>query len=251
MVPPRAVSGAVWAGTRAGLRFGRRHPARQAEVEDLHQSSVGEHYVLRFQVAVKNALGVGGFKSIGDLNPHRDHKLRTCRSPRNQPIERLAGYVLHGDKGFVAALACLVDCADIRVLEGRGQARFAQDGGASFLGAERAGAQNLEHYRPLQQRVVGQVDNAASAFAETAHDFVVFDRSALHPSLPVYEPDLGKQSNRFFWRTRREYLITSVVITGIVREPAAWACRVWIAPRPGAVRSQPPLGSSAAGAQCV
>ncbi len=66
------------------------------------------------------------------------------------------------------------------MFDGRSETRLTQNGGAQLLRREQAGAQNLEHHRALQQRVVGQVHHAAAAGAEAANDLVVLDGLSFH-----------------------------------------------------------------------
>jgi hypothetical protein len=47
------------------------------------------------------------------------------------------------------------------VVDGRGQPRLAELRGAHLLERERAALEQLEHDRPLQQRVGGEEDHAA------------------------------------------------------------------------------------------
>ena len=47
--------------------FGRQ-PTRQAEVENLYQSAIGQHHVLRLQVAMKDAQRMRSLQSVGDLD---------------------------------------------------------------------------------------------------------------------------------------------------------------------------------------
>ena len=56
---------------RIEARFLRRQSAGKAEIENLHQSAVGQHHVLRLKVAVKNAELVCGLQSIRNLNSDR------------------------------------------------------------------------------------------------------------------------------------------------------------------------------------
>ena len=100
--------------------------ARQAEVENLYQAAIGQHHVLRLQVAMKDAQRMRSLQAVGNLNAHRKHKLRTRRTARNQLVQRLAGHVLHHDVAFVAGLAHFVDGADIGMLDRRSQPRLAQ-----------------------------------------------------------------------------------------------------------------------------
>ncbi len=48
-----------------------------------------------------------------------------------------------------------------------------------------AGAQDFQHHGPLQQRVVGKINDAAAARSEFAENLVMFDGSSLH-LLQVY-----------------------------------------------------------------
>ena len=125
-------------------------PARQPEVENLYQAAVGQHHVLRFQVAVKDAQRVRGLQAVGNLDADRKQQLQTRRPALDQLIQRLAGHKLHGDVGLVAALADFVDGAHIGMLDGRRQPRLAQHRRAHLLGGEYAGVQHLQDYRPLQ-----------------------------------------------------------------------------------------------------
>ena len=122
-------------------------------------------------------------KTVGNLDADREHQLQAGRPARDELVERLAGHILHGDVAFVAAFAHFVDAAHIGMLDGRGQPRLAQHSGAHLLDGEQAGAQNLEHHGPLQQRVVGQVDHAAASGAQAAENFVMFNRFARHGSI--------------------------------------------------------------------
>jgi hypothetical protein len=69
------------------------------------------------------------------------------------------------------------------MLDGRGQARFAQDSGSHLLNGEQPSAQNLEHYGPLQLRVIGQVDYPAASGAQAADNFVMFNCFSRHGSI--------------------------------------------------------------------
>jgi hypothetical protein len=100
--------------------------AREAEVENLDQAAVGEHDVLRLEVAMKDAQRVRGLETVGDLNADREHQLEAGRAARDERVERLAGHELHDDVGFFAGFADLVDGADVGVFDRRGQPRLAQ-----------------------------------------------------------------------------------------------------------------------------
>jgi hypothetical protein len=98
----------------------------------------------------------------------------------DQLVEGLAGHVLHSDESLVAAFAHFVDAADVGMLDGRGQARLTQNGGAHLLGGKLPGAENLEHHGALQLRIVGKVNHTAAASAQATLNLVVSNCLALH-----------------------------------------------------------------------
>ena len=53
-------------GVLARARCGCRLHSCQAEIENLHRTVVGKKNVLRFQIAVNDALGVSGRQPIGN-----------------------------------------------------------------------------------------------------------------------------------------------------------------------------------------
>ncbi len=127
----------------AGLAGSKRassgaQPPRQPEVQNLHQAAVGQHHVLRLQVAVKDAQRMRRLQPVGNLDAHREHQLQVRRPALDQLVQRLARHILHGDVGLVAALAHLVDGAHIGMLDGRRQPRLAQHRRAHLLGRQQA-----------------------------------------------------------------------------------------------------------------
>ena len=158
----------------------RPQPPRQAEVQNLHQAAIGEHHVLRLQVAMKDAERVRCLQSVGDLDADGKQQLQTRRPTDDELVKRLARHVLHGDVAFVAAFAHFVDAADVGMLNRRRQARFAQHCGPHLFHRERSGAKNLEYHWALKLRVVGQIHHATSSGAQAASYLIMFYRLARH-----------------------------------------------------------------------
>ena len=184
-----------------GLRLGRHAPAgtggievglvegelaRQAEVEDLDQAAVGEHDVGRLQVAMKDAEQVRGGETVGNLDAGGENQLQAGRTFGNHLVQRFARDVLHDDIGFVFAaglgwrFAHVVDGADVGMVDRRGQSRLAELRGTDLLQRQRAALEQLEDDGPLQQRIRGQIHDAAAARANFADELVVPDCAALH-----------------------------------------------------------------------
>ena len=61
-------------------------------------------------------------------------------------------------------------------------------GGAHLLGGLGAALEQLQHDRPLQQRVVGQEHHAAAAGADLAEELVLLDDAALHGCIIAVRP---------------------------------------------------------------
>ena len=172
------------AGSNSTLIAGA--PARETEVKDLDQSTVGEHDVGGFQITMKYTKLVRGTHSVRDLDTDRKHQRYGRGAFMNDGVEGLARDILHDDVGFIGGLADFIDGTDIRVLNSRCEPGFPQDRGPHLLDGERPFPQHFEHDRPHQQRVGGKIDNATAARAQLAGDLVVLQDAGLHAvSLPV------------------------------------------------------------------
>ena len=66
------------------------------------------------------------------------------------------------------------------MVDGGGEAGFAELGGAHLLEGERAALEDFEHDGALEQGVVGEVHDAAAAGADLADELVVLDCAVLH-----------------------------------------------------------------------
>ena len=66
------------------------------------------------------------------------------------------------------------------MVDGGGQARLAELGGAHLFDGEVAALKELQDYGTLEQGVGGEVDDAAAACADLAEEFVLLDDASLH-----------------------------------------------------------------------
>ena len=172
----------------AGVELGLvgAEAAGEAEVEDLDEAAVGEHDVGGLEVAVEDAEVVGGGEAVGGLDAGGEDELEAGGAFGDELVEGLAGDVLHDDVGFFAVavfgggFADVVDGADVGVVDGGGEAGFAELGGAHLLGGEVAALEELEDDGALEEGVVGEVDDAAAAGADLADELVLLDLAALH-----------------------------------------------------------------------
>ena len=134
---------------------------------------------------MEDAKLVCGVESVGNLNAGGEHELQAGGSFPDHLVEALAGNVLHDDVGLVLATVCrgfanVVDGADVRVIDSGGEPGFSELGGAHLLKRLGAALEELEHDRPLQQRVGCEVHNARAARSDLAQELIVPDCAALH-----------------------------------------------------------------------
>ena len=85
----------------------------QSEIEDLRLAARGNENVGRFDIAVNDALRVGGVKGLGNLPNQIEQDLDINRPARDTMLERQSVQVLHCNEGLAALLVNLVDRADV------------------------------------------------------------------------------------------------------------------------------------------
>ena len=152
----------------------------QPEIEDLGLDTRGHEDVGRLDVAVDDAVGVGGVQRVRNLSREVQHQTKRERPAVHVLLERLALEQLHGDELRALELVDLVDRADVRVIERRGGARLAQKPIGGLLIADAIGRQKLERHEARELDVLGLVDDAHAARADGLEHPVVRDGLANH-----------------------------------------------------------------------
>ena len=169
---------------RAGVRRGRdvrpgfiplvgkpRDPG-QAEVEDFHPAVGRQEEVLRLDVAVDDALGVGGGEPFRDRRADGDRLPPRQRPPGQTLAERLAFQQFHDGIGDGALGAVVVDAQDVRVGQRRHRPGLALEARPP-LGVAREGLrQDFDGDLAPQARVAGAVHLPHAARAERGEDLV-------------------------------------------------------------------------------
>ena len=115
--------GAVGASDRCGRRRGR--PCR-AELQQLHVAVGGDEDVRRLQVAVNDAAAMRGAERIGQLHADVEQRDRPAGGRvGNHLVECASLEQLADQKRLSVVLAGVVNGADVRVRDERGEARLA------------------------------------------------------------------------------------------------------------------------------
>ena len=77
-----------------------------------------------FDITVDDARRVRAVQGVGDLNSEREERLQLQWSLGDALLERCAFQTLHNDESAALLLADVMDCADVRVIEGGSRSRF-------------------------------------------------------------------------------------------------------------------------------
>ena len=120
-------------------------------------------------------LAVRGVERRGDLRRILERLGHRQRPSRDQRIEPRAVHQLHRDERRPVVLVDVVDGDDVRVVEGRGGARFLDEPAVAIGIGRRFGRQHLDRDRAPEPGVVGGVNNAHAAAADLGVDAIVGD----------------------------------------------------------------------------
>ena len=93
----------------------------QPEIQNLGMAALADKDVGGFDVAVDDALGVGGVERVRDLDRERQERFNFQRTPRDAVLQRQPVQKLHNDEGLPILLDNVVNRADVGVVQcGRG-----------------------------------------------------------------------------------------------------------------------------------
>jgi hypothetical protein len=141
---------------------------------------LGEHDVLRLEVAVDDATGVGLGEPLGDLDREVERPRRLQGRAAEEGGERPAPHQLHGDERRALVLVDLVDDRHRGVRDGGCGARLLLEP-ALLLGIAAGGrAQHLERDLAAERRVQGPVDDPRASPADLFEHPVVRQRPSDH-----------------------------------------------------------------------
>jgi hypothetical protein len=153
---------------RGGV-FARRlvlHHLGETEVEHLDDTVGRDHHVAGLQVAVDDALGMGGGEGVRDRDRDAQRFAQAHPALRDQAVEGLPGHELHHDEVDAVRRLDLVDRDDVGMVErGGGLCLLDEAGTAGRVGHPLRG-QDLDRHLAAEARIASAVHLAHSPGAE-------------------------------------------------------------------------------------
>src|SRR5262245_36921945 len=98
---------------------------RQTEIQNLHLTGRCHHHVARFDVTMDDAAFMRSSQGVGNLDGDREGAAKVERASVYQIAHVLAFDVLHRDEVDAFNVVEIEDGADVWMVEGRSEPRFA------------------------------------------------------------------------------------------------------------------------------
>ncbi len=136
--------------------------------------------VLGLDVAVDDPELVRLAEGVGELGRDLDDFRERHRSHRHSVAEGAALHELHGDERRSVGLVDLVDCGDVRMVDGGGRLRLPDETLDALLVGRDLLGEDLEGDLPAELGVLGRVDGPHPAATDLLDDAVVRDRLPDH-----------------------------------------------------------------------
>ncbi len=122
-----------------------------------------------------DALGVGGFQRLADLNAQVQDEIDLERLALDALRQRLPLHQLHHDERLSLVLPDLMNGADVRMVECRSRAGFAEEPIQRGLVPGGLLGEELEGDRAVQDRILRSVDDPHPPAAKPVHDAIMRD----------------------------------------------------------------------------
>ena len=144
----------------------------QPEVEHLHATVPGEHHVGRLEVAVDDALVVGGGQRIGDGDAAVKDPRQGKAVGGDDLVQALAFDQFHREKAHAGVFLHGIERDDVRMVQARDRLRFALEALEAGGVGGHVGGKDLEGNVAVEARVAGAVHLAHPSGADEGVDFV-------------------------------------------------------------------------------
>src|SRR5678815_365117 len=155
------------AGGGAARNLSRRlRKLRETEVENLRAVLVADEDVRRLDVAMDDALGMGGVERIGQLDGNVEQVCDFQRSPVDPIAKALALERLHHDVRSAFVVADVEDGADARMTQRARGSSLDAESLECLMARCRLRRKELESDLPAQPFVFGEIHHSHSARTE-------------------------------------------------------------------------------------
>src|SRR5712692_4247988 len=158
---------------RLSHSFGLWRKLRQAEVENFDLAALSDKDVRRLDVAVNDALRMGGVQSVGDLDAPIEHEFGGQRLAGDTVVQRCAFEEFHDEEGLAVAFANVVNGADVRMIQRGSRAGFALQTLERARIAGQFRRQEFEGYVTAEPGIFGLVDNTHPTFSQLLNHTVM------------------------------------------------------------------------------
>src|SRR6266568_405545 len=163
-----------WVAQPNALRFQRDF--REPKVENLRLTSIRDKDVRWLDVPVDDSFRMRGVESVGDLDAQIEHRFDLQPLAINHVPERLPLQKFHRDEGSSIDLVNFVDCADVRMVQGRGGFGFALETAEGLRIVRQFLRKELQSDVAAELEVFRLIDNSHPTTADLAHYAVMGNR---------------------------------------------------------------------------
>ena len=157
--------------TQASMMFGEK--LGETKIEDFDGAAFGDENVGGLDVAMEDALFVGGVESVGELDADVDGARNGKGAGGDEFVEGLAFEQLHSDECSAIVFFDGVNRANAGMIERGSRAGFTEETLEGLFVAMRGLRKKLQGHTAAELGVFGFVDDAHAAAAKLAEDFVV------------------------------------------------------------------------------
>jgi hypothetical protein len=165
---------AEWAARCGGREF------CEAEIENFGVAALGDKDIRGLDVAMDDAVGMGGVERVGDFDTDAEEHFEIERTAGDVMLQRFAVEKFHDDVGVGVFFAEIVDGADVWMIESGGGLGFALEALERLMIVGQGFGEEFQGHEAMELGVFCFVNDAHAAATEFFGDAIVGDGAADH-----------------------------------------------------------------------